>query len=631
MSDAARQSESTLSPRGAACWIPPLLLTAIGTVMAAWTWMAWPDPVVDAGRELYTPWRILVGEVPYRDMALFNGPLSMYINAAVFFIGGTSLRTLVIFNLIVLAGVVALTYAMARQVASRAAATIACALFLLLLAFSQYTVVGNYCWAFAYSHELTHGIALSLLSLFLLGKWAEDDRPAWALAAGVALGLVFLTKVEITVAAFGAAGAGVVAWVLCRGMTPRRARGIALGVAGIVIPPTIALMLLRLAMPWHEAARAVIGTWAYMGNREHTDLPFFSFFMGTDDWLANVLHLLRWSGYYALWLGPGVAASVLWRRQRAAAALLAVPMVVLVVRWLMDAPAQAQPGLWQFVRQADWLRFATPWPVLLLIVMIAGGVALVRHRRDAAKALTAWRVTVAAAFALAMMLKMILFARIWHYGFALAMPALLVLTAALWDGVPHVLRRLKPSIRVYHAGLCIALLLVLAVHLNVNRGRLATRTHIVGEGPDRFRADARGVSIEQARLFLAEHAAPDQTLATMPEGQMLNYLSRRAIPAPFGPLNPAVIILFGEDRILTAFRDHPPDCVALVHCDTSSYGAQWFGRDYGRQLWQWLQADYQPMQLFGSPVFNPRNEPGVLLVQRRRADAGESAQDSQGD
>ena len=74
------------------------VLTLLQIALIWWSWGRWLDPLIDFGRELYLPWQITDGRVLYRDLASFNGPLSPYVNALWFAIGGTSLRTLVIAN-----------------------------------------------------------------------------------------------------------------------------------------------------------------------------------------------------------------------------------------------------------------------------------------------------------------------------------------------------------------------------------------------------------------------------------------------------------------------------------------------------------------------------------------------------
>ncbi len=166
-----------------------------------WSWGTWLDPTIDFGRELYVPWRLSEGDVLFRDIVSFNGPLSHYLLAGWFAFTGASLLALVVLNAAVLAAALALVYVLLSRIAGAGAATLACLTFVAVFAFGEtgprgMVPTGNYNWICPYSHELTHGIALSLLALCALYRFATDSRLVSAAAAGLALGLVFLTKAD---------------------------------------------------------------------------------------------------------------------------------------------------------------------------------------------------------------------------------------------------------------------------------------------------------------------------------------------------------------------------------------------------------------------------------------------------
>jgi hypothetical protein len=140
-------------------WWDALILAAIGGCMTAWTWLTWPDILVDFGRELYVPWRLVAGADLYTDLAYFNGPLSPYFNALWFRVFGESVQTLVAVNLVVLALITWALYWTLSHAASRFSALAATAAFLAGLAFIR----TNYNFVAPYSHELTHGILILLV------------------------------------------------------------------------------------------------------------------------------------------------------------------------------------------------------------------------------------------------------------------------------------------------------------------------------------------------------------------------------------------------------------------------------------------------------------------------------------
>ena len=67
-------------------WAGVGVILIAGVTMLVISWRKWLDPTVDFGRELYVPWQLSQGQVLYRDIAYFNGPLSPYFNALVFVI-----------------------------------------------------------------------------------------------------------------------------------------------------------------------------------------------------------------------------------------------------------------------------------------------------------------------------------------------------------------------------------------------------------------------------------------------------------------------------------------------------------------------------------------------------------------
>ena len=137
-------------------------------ILAWWSWRKWPDPLIDFGRELYVPWRITQGAVLHRDIASLFGPLSPYVNALWFRLFGVSLTTLIFCNLAILAAVLAGLYHLVRLSADRLAATLVTLSVMLLFGFSQYVAVGNYNFVTPYSHETTHGLALSVALMVAL-------------------------------------------------------------------------------------------------------------------------------------------------------------------------------------------------------------------------------------------------------------------------------------------------------------------------------------------------------------------------------------------------------------------------------------------------------------------------------
>ena len=531
-----------------AAWWGPLLIALAALAMLRWTWGTWPDVLVDFGRERYVPWRLMEGDVLYRDLAVYNGPLSPYFNALCFRLFGASLRTLVCCNLALLVLLIALVYGTLRKVGSQFAATVACLLLVLLFAFGQLASTGNYNYVCPYSHEMTHGLLLSLLAV--VAAWPAGNRRRLRLVlSGLALGLSFLTKAEVFLP-----GATATAAVLLLGLwfqrPPWRAALAELGcfVVPLCIPPLAAFGALSAFMPAEQALLGTLGSWSVAVRNDFTNSPFYRGTTGMDAPLHNAWLMASTTCLYGLVLLPaGLLGATL---RRPGPYRLATAGTVFGVVGLL---------LWHCRTDIDWNNIARPLPVLIVAALVAVTAAFLPHRREAAAQGRFLRQVSLLIFAFVLLGNMLLCARIYHYGFLQAMPATLLLAVAGLDWVPGFIDRRGGYGGVFAAVATSLLSIIVLVHLIAEASLLATKTQWVGKGADGFWADARGAFVNAMVAEIARQSSADTTLAVLPEGVMINCLSGLRNPTPYLKFMPLDLLLFDEDRIVERFRAHPPD------------------------------------------------------------------------
>ncbi len=587
-------------------WVDPVLIGLATLGMAAWSWRKWPDVLVDYGQQLYVAWRIAEGEVLYRDLQYFHGPLSAYLHGALMRLFGVGLTTLALFNLALLLALVALLYHLLRAVGGRLAATAACLVFILMFAFSQYLAIGNYNYVCPYTHEITHGLALSLAAIACLGRFARRGRRRWLFASGGLLGLVFLTKVEVFLAAAAALAAGLAA-----ALWPRRTAGgsissaLAVFASGAALAPALAFLLFGLATTPAQAAAGLASPYLALLQPEALGLDFYRANLGLDDPVANLRRLLTAAAGYLLVLAPPALLALLGQRVRPAVRGLALAALALTLALALPLPA--------------WMEVGRPLPLVSLLLVLGAMVHLARQRRRGSGDGAAVLGLGLAVFAAALLAKMVLAARLYHYGFALAMPGALLLVVALLDGLPRWIDRRGGSGRTFRAGAAAVLAVAVLAHLTVTRQAFAARRHPVGQGADRFWADGRGPYVQAMLADLARWVGPGETLLVVPDGIMLNYLARRVSPVPYLNFVPTEVVVYGEDRILADLEARPPDFVVLVEKSTLEFGPRYFGQDYARRLGAWIEAHYRPVLTRGAPPLAGR---GFGIELRRRQEPG---------
>jgi hypothetical protein len=578
------------------------IVAIAGITMLTWTWGTWPDPVVDFGREIYVPWRLSEGDVLYRDIvSYFNGPLSPYLHSMLFRMCGTGLRTLVIFNIAVTGAIAAMLMRLIARAAGELAGTACGVAFLVLFAFAQYLVTGTYNYVCPYSYELTHGIALTLAMILCLQAAMNRHSAAWFAAAGAAFGLVWLTKAEI---AFAASLAVIAAFAAAR-ISPRQ---LAVFAACAIAPIAVALLLLCLAMPISQALGGILGSWRWIGDRALLDLPYFKEIAGTDDPVRSIRSMLRGALVYLAIFAPAAGIALLQRNRRATRLPIAAATFVIMLVVGM--------ALWQAI---NWSLFVAPLPILLVGVLTFVVFRLLRARaREADLCLP----LVLLVWSLAMLAKIPLNVRIYHYGFALAMPGTMVAIAILLGCVPRLIDRAGGNGLLFRAAVLAALAVSLYAHVRWMGLFFDAKTETVSAGADRFRADRRAIVTNQALEQIARTTAPGRTLVALPEGLIINYLSRSVNPS--GQLNftPPAIIMYGEEAMLRAFERRPPDLVALLSIDSSEYGARYFGRDYAHRLGAWIGENYRPAKPFVVQL-DRRTHFAIELLERRNARATE--------
>ncbi len=589
----------------------PAVLVLVGLGLVRWTWMAWPDAISDTGRELYIAWQLASGKVLYRDIAHFNGPLSQYADALWFRAFGASFRSLVLADLAVLLAISALIYIGARLLAGRLAAFWACLVLLVVFAVGPLIPFGSFSYLAPYSHELTHGVLLLFLLVLSLVRHARGGGPGASALAGLLLGLLLLTKAEVAAAGLAAtaAGFGLSAAGKRRGLW----KDAGTLVAAAAAPPLVAWALLSAAMPAGDALRGLLGAWSFLFDRELAAMPYFRIGQGTLDLSASLRSLLLWSLAWLAALGPAWVASRSMPRTAgpgravAAASALAIPAAVLALH-----------------RRVDWLEALRPLPVCLAALLALDLRRLVRSAADPRERQRAILRVVLALASLALLVRILLFARAWHYGFVLAMPGTVLLVALLVGPIPDAIAVRGGNARLFRAAVCAVLLAALGGHLALIAGALEAKTARVGDGADSFRTDSRGQALGAVLRHLNQEAPQDATLAVLPDGVILNFLSRRPNPTPYVIGNPADVTIFGEDRMLEAYRARPPDYVVLVHCDTSIYGYKFFGRDYAEQLAAWIASNYETVGRAGAMPFSSE-EFGILVLRRRDSEASPRA------
>jgi hypothetical protein len=569
---------------------PGLAIVALVFAVAAFlTWRRWPDLVIDFGLQLYIPWRLEHGATLYRDLFyLAGGPLSQYYHAALFACFGASFQTIIVSNLLITGAMLVLIYHQFARVCGTPAATIIASAVTIVFAFAQYNGIGNNNYAAPYSHEMLHGLALSVFAVALLARWLETNKIRTLGAAGFVFGLVLFTKPDIAIAL---AAAVVTAFVIVHRTRKEIVKKSAVVFFSTATLPVIGFFLLFFrTQSAGESLRLEFFGWGPALAGGVVKNPFYQWSLGLDYPFEHIrqsaIHFLVAAGIVA------VTAYVFRATEKFPA----------YARWLWNAGAMLV--LWLAAMQFDWLNCGASLPLLCLVAVFL----LIKEFNRGERSHKIIFPLLWSVFALLLLAKQGLFPRIWHTGFALAMPAFVCAMYLFLRLLPEFLEvRWQVPLRL----LKFAALGVLAIACfrlaEVSAKFYSDKTLAVGHGGDVIYArgeeahSVEGENFNRALDWMQKHVPAGATFAALPQGLMLNYLSRHVNPAPCLDWNPTMLEYFGAHSMTAALTNHPPDYLALVEWQTFEFGTGYFGSaGYGDDVMAWVNANYEPAALFGS-------------------------------
>jgi hypothetical protein len=385
--------------------------------------------------------------------------------------------------------------------------------------------------------------------------------------------------------------------------------------AAAIVPLLGFFIYFRAHMAFGPAFRAVGGAYAVLTAGGVVDNAFYVWGMGLDDVRGNLLAALKL--FAAMAAGGAAIAGIdlLTRKRKRLHAILAVTLAIAAL-----AASLSEPAL------SVWLEIGRPLPLIAILAWIGLIVMRRRQRNDPAGAAKLIPLVLWAAFATVLLGKTILNTKVYHYGFFLAAPAGLMLVVCLLWLAPRLIDRMPERGLVFRA---VALAAIIGGAASL--GRLSyihcgAKNFPVGKNGDLIMTfppalHPAGLAVAQTLEQIDANMPAGATFIALPEGVMLNYLSRRANPTPYINFMAIEMLSFGEDAMLAGMQQRPPDFVLLVHKNTSEYGVGLFGTDprYGQKIMSWVNAEYEPAALIGmEPLRNP-DELGIKILKRRPA------------
>ncbi len=565
------------------------------------SWRRWTSLLVDTGREMDLPLRLLRGELLYRDIHYLYPPFSPYFNALLYRIFGVQLEVLNVSGVLCSLVIVALCYAIARRILHAGEATLAT---LAIIVWCIFKPEGNLIAPYAFA--ALHGMMLALATLLVTLRYGEQRRWREVVWAGVFIGFAGITKQEFALTAAVTWSAGLL-FVHRREWKALLTRLLAAASIAIVLAaPVYAYFLARVG--W----QTLVEDCHLLYTRIPASLVFYnSARTGLDQPLSSLLQMLGGAAVAIglaslIVLGSAFATGkrgLVGRNFITFLGCAAMALGIIAVshgRW-DGSPLRALPFALVGLMLVHWLRRDDAKPQFALFVIAAYSLmALLR---------VALRVPSGGAFGgyfLPTSLMLIVYLVVeglpgsFHRKGAEESQRLTEETPQRNSAESLRLcgeKRIAAKVRLIGTAILCLWLMVTTVVFGY-RYRKTFPVLLTAPHGSLYVTQENAQATQEAFDFLTANAAPDDAIAVVPEGSSLAFLTGHRMPLRHQILIPGFMDAAEEQRAIEKLAE--VKFVLLLNRPMREFGYEAFGRDYYQTMGQYLAENFRVVKVCGA-------------------------------
>ena len=563
------------------------------------SWRKWCDPQIDYGRELYIPWRMSEGAKWLTNVDDLYGPLSRFIDSGLFKIFGPGIMVLAWANIFIYGGILTLIYLLFKRAWGIMGSLAASFVFVGVFSFSQLTITSNYNFVTPYSQQATHGFFVCLVLVWVIPSWINSATVRKSFFFGLMVGLTAVLKPEFLLASGLLLGIAFYYRIRCHGKL--RLKAILVGFLGCVLPTAGFFCYFITYLPLRKSGLHACYAWlngVFIWKDELT-AHLLNNFSGMDQPKDHLMIHLLATGWVILVIGlislvyilSGYLTSVVTKICFTAISCLSVLVI----------------GLKGIV----WINIGESLLGLIIIYGFYQIFTLTRIKRGEqieAKSITK---TLLWTLAFALMTRMFLNGRIFQYGFIQASLACLVIVAIIVEEIPKIFRMKGVAYVGYILSVGLLVFSFVCTIVKQSTSLLSAKTLDIGKGSDLYfiypeTISGEGGIVKRFSEIIFNHNK-DRTLVVIPEGIMINYLTRKmsSIATQTYYTNRQL-----EKKIVIDLNKKRPDLIVLMSRDLTEYGVIKYGAkgQSGELIMTWVLQNYHISDSYGQ---NPLSGSGV--------------------
>jgi hypothetical protein len=614
------------------------------------SWQRWTQPLIDHGREMNLPARILAGERIYDDVQVLYGPFAPHFNALLYRIFGIHLSVLKTAGAVCAILILLMIYRLARELMSDWESFLVAGLALVLCALKS---TANYIQPYAYA--ALYGVVFALGSLVAIvgyihsrgrhtGLPQRNETPVprsrdrhtglpllWMVLAGSLAGLSLISKPEIALAGLAAGFAALIVESLAERKPLWRDAAFFSAPVVIIAAVTYAIILSRTPL------RVLLEDNHVLFTAMPPQLIYFNRHVsGLARWHSSVLFSLAGIGVFALWVGVcGIIGAIASRRQAEWLGLLKAALIIVCAGALWREAA---------IRVSSASTNVTPFasavfllPALIGLIIRDGWREMKRRgdgetgrrgddatRRQGNPGMRLFLapspslpvsqspsiriLLIIAVFSFAAIPRVVLKVSTTGAYAPFYLPGLIVVYLYLLFRVAPNLLAKTDSIRANIRRGAMLMIALMIVGVGVNSTIRLRRHNTFGVSSQRgsFITETEiGEPLQAAIRYAEERTGPDDYLLAAPQATTINFFAARRYPLREEIIHPGFLTGGRELDAIERIKARKTPLILVVNIETSEFGDRAFGVDYNPGLMRWISENYRLAARFDSA--NSRN------------------------
>jgi Dolichyl-phosphate-mannose-protein mannosyltransferase len=571
-----------------------------------YTWARWGDLQIDCGREVYVPIEILKGRMLYRDLWYPYGPLVPYLQALLVWCFGAHLNTFYCFGLFLNLSIAYLVYSLARRLIPPIAAVVV-SIVCLRQGFSE----GLFNYIFPYSYSAVVGLLLTLLCMYSLFRYVDTRVDRKLVLAGLAGGLALLCKQEFGAAAMSAIGF-IIAWDFIEHRSfVRSFRQVSMIAPGLLLAVLVYgwffwqltpdfMLRENFALSPNSPFMKIVGPrWIAQQGFRFIPREMFATFASV------VFSLAIW--FLGAWFLSGTV-----RRSWVIPVIACFLILVLIGGASSYQPAQIPYYLSYLVIFPIGMYWIAP-------IILIGAIASLPYGLDRE---TRCIVGLLAAFGMALASRvMFVVVRAGYpvfYDPPLFILFMMAVTAVLWYGAKRLSR--PDRLHLINCFLAMdAIWFLLAPSIHHSTYKSAPVATPIGTSYSR---PAEALLVPQMVSFVRAQGAAGKRVLILPEFPMLYVMGGMEAPSRWYELVPGMLDGADEYQFISDAESQHVEYVVITNRSTFEYGYPYFGVDWGKEIYNWINGNFEQSGEFGK--FERRiDAPFAALLYKRRVVPGQ--------